>query len=471
MLSEDRASNSLTSDRGSIRDTRPIDRRSSIDEEDDAQYEEPGGLTETDGRPEPPPQQRDQQYIGALQHRFPSRPKSDYAYSAPIINTAGVTTSVTPTTRLNGTRTTTPITPPGTNQSTPAPGTNRGNTNGNTSSVFPRPNLRPVSTSQQNTYARRLTPPQSTMTTPGRATTTPTNVGVQQDTRSTLQRPTTTPTTGIRTTQNLVDIPIPIPIPTSTFMPSIRPMESTFERIDSRGGPVSYLGTGTWSQFEHCLRECLSRERNYSGITSEIYRHDIPGVRGPDPVSLINDYSYDKSIPYDSLRSSGYGYHDYPIRPAGALNLEDIQGINAALSKSGISVFPHHHHPGYYYDHHHNDQYHFGSHEPVGLHSYGTNFPQPRHRVIGEIVSACRIVNEEPFGSYPPSHADRVTAVQHVWNAIQNRLPMTQMMADPINPQHYAPPYLSGGSHPSSPSYPPPTSTLNPSQPLQTTFR
>lgn len=62
-------------------------RRSSIIEENgsgDNEYE--GGLEDAE-EPTPnvrPPQRAEDQYVAALQHRFPSRPKSDYSYSKPI---------------------------------------------------------------------------------------------------------------------------------------------------------------------------------------------------------------------------------------------------------------------------------------------------------------------------------------------------------------------------------------------------
>jgi hypothetical protein len=61
--------------------------RSSITEEngrEDNEYEE--ATNDLDGSPTNvgPPQRSEDQYIAALRYRFPSRPKTDYAYSKPV---------------------------------------------------------------------------------------------------------------------------------------------------------------------------------------------------------------------------------------------------------------------------------------------------------------------------------------------------------------------------------------------------
>jgi hypothetical protein len=61
--------------------------RSSINEENDREdneYEEPSGDNDDAARNDRPPQRSEDQYIAALRHRFPNRPKKDYAYSKPI---------------------------------------------------------------------------------------------------------------------------------------------------------------------------------------------------------------------------------------------------------------------------------------------------------------------------------------------------------------------------------------------------
>jgi hypothetical protein len=51
---------------------------------DDNEYEETPGSVDESARNERPPQRSEDQYIAALRYRFPSRPKSDYAYSKPV---------------------------------------------------------------------------------------------------------------------------------------------------------------------------------------------------------------------------------------------------------------------------------------------------------------------------------------------------------------------------------------------------
>jgi hypothetical protein len=177
-----------------------------------------------------------------------------------------------------------------------------------------------------------------------------------------------------------------------------RPHESIFEKVAAYGGPVSFLGIGTFSQFEHCLRECLERERRQTGITSQIIRQDIPTL----------DYDYNSvSIPshhgLDPIRV--HQFIDYPSRPTATFGIDDIRQINVALSRSGISLFPYH-----------NESYF----SPISVpHIY----PNERHQT-GEVVSACRVVDEDP-ALLASQNGSR--AVQNVWNAIRNHRPFSYM--------------------------------------------
>ena len=151
------------------------------------------------------------------------------------------------------------------------------------------------------------------------------------------------------------------------------------------------MGIGTFSQFEHCLRECLERERRQLGITSQIIRQDIPP----------NEYDYNSaSVPYyhglDPVRV--HQFIDYPSQPTASFVLDDIRQINVALSRSGIPLFPH------------RDSSYFS---PI---SVPRIFPNERH-VTGEVVSACRVVDEDPAVIASRNGSQ---AVQNVWNAIRN---------------------------------------------------
>jgi len=51
---------------------------------EDNEYEETPGDDDEPARNELPPPRSEDQYIAALRYRFPSRPKTDYAYSKPL---------------------------------------------------------------------------------------------------------------------------------------------------------------------------------------------------------------------------------------------------------------------------------------------------------------------------------------------------------------------------------------------------
>ena len=250
--------------------------------------------------------------------------------------------------------------------------------------TFPRPALRRVNPEQQGTYARRITeeatppapPPLPAATYPSRTGTTGPSVRINEPDIDRNRTTTNRPLGGI--------------IP--------RTNESIFESVPSHGGPVSFLGVGTFSQFEHCLRECLERERARTGIVSQITRQDFP------PSTSAFDYGYNTiSMPsyheLDPVRV--HQFIDIPSQPTATYGLDDIRQINVALSRSGISLFPYHR--TY-------DQPYFSPIVPPRF------YPNERH-MTGEVVSACRVVDEDPaiLASRNGSQA-----VQNVWNAIRN---------------------------------------------------
>jgi hypothetical protein len=164
------------------------------------------------------------------------------------------------------------------------------------------------------------------------------------------------------------------------------------------------LGTGTFSQFEHCLRECLERERRQTGIASHITRHDYPCV------SSARDYSYDPV-------STSFSHHilnppttdhftHYSPNSLATFTVNDIQYINVAMSKNGIPLFP--------YSRSYSDSY--PSALPLSTTTIQSTYPSGQ-RIVGDVVSACRIVEDDPAlrgGS---------RAVQNVWSAIQHHEP------------------------------------------------
>ena len=162
------------------------------------------------------------------------------------------------------------------------------------------------------------------------------------------------------------------------------------------------MGIGTFSQFEHCLRECLERERRLTGMASQITREDIPM---PLPI-FEHDYN-PVSIPYDHGLDPVrvHQFTDYPSRPTATYSIDDIRQINVALSRSGIPLFPYH------------QPYHDSYFSPIS--STSRFYPNERH-ASGAVVSACQVVEDDPAIL---SNNNRLGAVQNVWNAIQNLRP------------------------------------------------
>ncbi|CAF2080458.1 unnamed protein product [Rotaria magnacalcarata] len=368
----------------------PYQRRSSMSEEnerDDNEYEAaPEDIDEPPRRGPPPP--REDQYIAALRYRFPNRPKTDYAYSKPL---APLTPTAPPVSQSSTTTTTTttaaaaaqskPITP---SASTNTPATRNGAyqssirpTSGSDTNAtqvsddkpFLRPALRRVNPDQQNTYARRLTDD----------TTTPTPTPVPTQTK-----PIGSGGANVRINDQNIDANRSSTPAYPHQSGMSRTQESVFEKVHSQGGSVSYLGTGTFSQLEHCLRECLEHERRQTGVASHITRHDFP------PNASVHEYGYDSnltSIPREGNPSYNYHLDDYPSRAAAEFSLDDIRYINVALSRNGIPLLP--------YERSYHQPY------PSSVPTLSTTtamyhqYPTGRY-AMGEVVSACQLVEEDP---------------------------------------------------------------------------
>ncbi|UJR09263.1 hypothetical protein I4U23_013509 [Adineta vaga] len=363
----------LGDERRSIRSPTTSPNGSYRDERDDNEYEEPSNDLEEQPRNDGPPLPAQDQYISALRHRFPNRSKNDYVYSKPI----GPSNQVLPTPP-------TPLVPPASSTSQPSTKGTTVNTSGQSNGryettsrptigglgrldissdrTFPKPALRRVTPDQQNSYAKRITN--------------------ESPTTNSASKPTPPgPSVRINEGDTVANRPTPPRFTPQSGIPSER--ESTFEKVASHGGPVSYLGTGTFSQFEHCLRECLERERRHTGIVSQITRQDVPSS------TFTNEYDYDPCVPSSSSSSrpiprssSSHHYPDYPSRAVGTFTLDDIRHINIALSRNGISLFPY-------------ERSYCRDFDPCSTSIPCTTYPNEQHR-NGEVVSACRVVEEDP---------------------------------------------------------------------------
>ncbi|CAM2718812.1 unnamed protein product [Rotaria socialis] len=363
----------------------PYQRRSSLNEEyerDDNEYEAaPEDISESQKKGPPPP--REDQYIAALRYRFPNRPKTDYAYSKPLVplspttppasQSTTTTTTAQPKATTPSASTNTPASRNGAYQSSirPTSGSDTNAAEVSDDKPFLRPALRRVNPDQQNSYARRLTDDTTTST----PTSTP---------APTQTKPIGSGGGNVRINGQNIDANRPN---TSTYPHQSgisRTQESVFEKVHPQGGSVSYLGTGTFSQLEHCLRECLERERRQTGIASHITRHDFPSD------ASVHEYGYDSnltSIPCGLNPSYNYHLNDYPSRAAAEFSLDDIRYINVALSRNGIPLFP--------YERFYHQPYPSSvptlSTTTAMHHQYSTG-----RSAMGEVVSACRLVEEDP---------------------------------------------------------------------------
>lgn len=297
-----------------------------------------------------------------------------------------------------------PPLPPTTQTAAPAPGsqispyssTVRPNTAGGTSTpnsyedrTISKPVLRRVNPDQQNTYARNIA---ADLEAKERART-----GLSATKAPTS---TTTASTGYQGRANTSGLNVRITEPdrpaAQTNLPS-NPQLSIFETIPSHGGPVHYLGTATFSQFEHCLQECLERERRQTGVASQIIRQEIPA-----PLSVLDygDGHVSASLYYGQDPSRVHAFDDYPSRPTSSYALEDLRYINAALSHRGVSLFP--------YQQQYDSYSSSSRFSPVSHSS--------RYRT-GDVVSACQVADEDPAMLFSRNGP---LAVQNVWSALRS---------------------------------------------------
>ena len=255
------------------------------------------------------------------------------------------------------------------------------------------PTLRPVDPDQKNRYAARLrgdTSATSTQTRPGTS-----GPGVRLNGASTYPKR-------------------PSPIATQTSREP-RPTGGAFDDGIRRDRSTSFLSGNNSPQFQRCVQECLERERNRTGFSTQTSpQHFSPAVSAYD-----YDHDLYSGTTHRSIHSPGRPQViDYGRQLAPTLLLDDIRHINLALSKSGISLFPYERF----------QQYGYPTMSPVlSSNTFNQYSPVPSsgRRIIGEVVSACRLVEEEQPAWMPNRGGSH--AVENVWRAIQQHQPFTHM--------------------------------------------
>lgn len=204
-----------------------------------------------------------------------------------------------------------------------------------------------------------------------------------------------------------------------------RKYASIFEKVDTHDGHTTYLGSGTFSQLEDCICNCLARDKYCRETTYRSRKYDYSS-KSLIRASLLDDYSYDGVISPDCHVSHSRNSHHYENRKraAGELSLSEIRQVNDALAKHGISVF---------------------SSQP---NPYNPHYPQ---RNVNDIISACRLLIEDPAIA---GLNNRHTAVSHAWDAAR----FSPASHQP-SPGGYATPAVQAvASHLFSPPYQPPYS-------------
>ena len=180
--------------------------------------------------------------------------------------------------------------------------------------------------------------------------------------------------------------------------------QSIFEKVDIRNRRTSYLGSGSFNQLEDCIKDCLARDRRRPEKYHSSTNYHSP-MRSLTRASVLEDYSYDGIITsnHHAHRSSDrYHHSDHHhhhqhghdhSRSAANLSLTEIRRVNDALAKYGIAVFSH--------EDHYNNRYR-------------------RNHTVGEILSACQLLAEDPtlaaYKNGPP-------AVHNVWDHLQHSQP------------------------------------------------
>ena len=162
--------------------------------------------------------------------------------------------------------------------------------------------------------------------------------------------------------------------------PSSNRQTTPYRAENQPHGIATYPGTTTNPHFQTCVQECLERERNRSGLPMHTTHHDT------QPTVSFDDYSALGPNYQTSTGTSHYfnsQSHSSPI-----LLLDDLRHINVALARGGISLFPYERfYPASYYPS-----------TPVIdtvnlVPSYRSSSPVQRY--IGDVVSACRVADED----------------------------------------------------------------------------
>jgi hypothetical protein len=199
--------------------------------------------------------------------------------------------------------------------------------------------------------------------------------------------------------------------------------------VNTHGGSPTYLGTGSFSQLEDCIRNCLSHSQSHTDYTNHHIKHDFP-QKSLTRASVLEDYSYDGIIAPNHHITHSASSHDHHhhhqhhfsqhTKHAAELSLDEIRQVNDALAKYGIPILSHHEHPDHLY-----------------------NKPRP----VGDIISACQQLLADPLLR---SQRDGLHAVQHAWDNLHYHSPQTNIYG-------YASPAVRGvASHLFNPTNQPP---------------
>ena len=232
--------------------------------------------------------------------------------------------------------------------------------------------------------------------------------------------------------------------------------QSIFEKVDIRNRRTSFLGSGSYSQLEDCIKDCLARDRRHPPQRNHsVTRHYSPS-RSLTRASVLEDYSYDGIIApnhhyvprsrsrYHDLDYHHHNYHHHHHQPHHTrspvdLSLTEIRHVNDALAKYGIAVFSHE-------DHHHHGH--------------------RRNHSVGNIISACQLLIHDPALA---AYTNGSSAVRNAWDhAAHAQVP-------PYPGGYGSPPAQGPGSNfynpnnpaqnaPSNPFYPPNNQSAYPPQ-------
>lgn len=286
-------------------------------------------------------------------------------------------------------------------ESTIRPG-GRSVTTGSVSSNDPQsriPALRPVRPEQKNTYAQSIANPK----TPSQTNRTPYSGNTNRN--NNLSGQSTKPTSIL------------------TNRTSVRENETNTMGDVRRNTPG--VGTATNPTYNRCVEECLERERSRTGLSSQ---HPI--------TSTVSALEFDH---YDPIRHPS---HSYRTDHMTTYTLDDIRNINVALSRSGIPLFPYERFasaPFFTPDPALNnliDSYHP---HPCSSSSISSSYPTGGRRIIGEVVSACRLVEEDPMMS--SSFYNGCQAVKNVWNALRQHQPFSSVIPERTTTVSFRDPY------------------------------